>query len=421
MNQHLEKTIANLRNSAVRCERFERYYAGDHDLSFATDKFRNAFGTLFREFALNLCPAVCDAVRDKLKITGFGIDDAVDEPDVRRAAAEIWARRRMPFRSGEVHKEALKTGDAYVIVWPAGDGSAGIYPQRSSAIAVEYDEEEPGRVLSAAKMWTTAAQRTRLNVFFADRVEKYETGKRNERNPPDAGAFTPFTSEGPSVVENPYGVVPVFHFANNADIGAGGLSELEPAIPIQNAMNKSVLDMLVAMEFSAFRQRWAAGIEIEYDTEGNAVAPFKTGIDHLWISENAEARFGDFAAADLEQFLKVKDSFRADIASTTGTPLYYLLPQLRGFPSGESFRKAETRFIAKVRSRQEAFGNVWADIMQFALRIGGHGRTRLRTIWEHPENRSEREILENILLKRQIGVSAEQALIEAGYGSADGE
>jgi hypothetical protein len=31
----------------------------------------NAFGSLFREFALNLCPAVVDAVREKLKITSF--------------------------------------------------------------------------------------------------------------------------------------------------------------------------------------------------------------------------------------------------------------------------------------------------------------------------------------------------------------
>jgi hypothetical protein len=46
-------------------------YNGDHDLAFATEKFANTFGSLFREFALNLCPAVCDAIGDKLKIEGF--------------------------------------------------------------------------------------------------------------------------------------------------------------------------------------------------------------------------------------------------------------------------------------------------------------------------------------------------------------
>jgi hypothetical protein len=221
------------------------------------------------------------------------------------------------------------------------------------------------------------------------------------------------------VVPNPFGVVPVFHFANNADLGMPGSSELEAALPIQDGLNKSVLDMLVAMEFSAFRQRWAAGIEFERDDEGNVVPPFQAGVDHVWMTESTDARFGDFDSADLEQFLKVKDSFRTDIASVTGTPLYYLMPQLRGFPSGESLRKAETRFLAKIRERQEAFGQVWADVMAFAARISGTGVFRLVTEWEDAASRSEREMLENIILKKRIGISTEQALMEAGYGAED--
>jgi hypothetical protein len=149
------------------------------------------------------------------------------------------------------------------------------------------------------------------------------------------------------------------------------------------------------------------------------VPPFHAGVDHIWMTESTDARFGDFDSADLEQFLKVKDGFRMDIASVTGTPLYYLLPQLRGFPSGESLRKAETRFLAKVRDRQESFGQVWADIMAFALLVSGAGGVRLVTEWEDAAARSEREMLENILLKMRIGVPAEQALIEAGYGAED--
>ncbi|MBK8305442.1 MAG: phage portal protein [Chloracidobacterium sp.] len=213
--------------------------------------------------------------------------------------------------------------------------------------------------------------------------------------------------------------MPVFHFANNADIGQLGRSELEAAIPVQDGLNKSVLDMLVAMEFAAYRQRWAAGIEVEYDKDGKTVAPFKAGVEHLWIANDPSAKFGDFEAAQLEQFLKVKDGFRVDIASVTGTPLHYLLQNTGGFPSGESLKKAETRFLAKVRDRQTSFGQVWADVMEFALRIEGRKTARLITEWEDPAPMSEREVLENILLKKQIGLPVEQALLEAGYGEAD--
>jgi hypothetical protein len=321
----------------------------------------------------------------------------------------------MALRCQEVHKEALTNGDAYAIVWPGPEGRVVIHPNRAANCDVVYDEGSPGTILRAAKHWRTPERRTRLNLFYPDRVEKYVTAKENEGWLPDAKEFVPFED----AVANPYGVVPVFHFANNADTGATGSSELEAVIPIQNGLNKSVLDMLVAMEFSAFRQRWAAGIEIEYDDDGKPVAPYQAGIDRLWVSDNPETRFGDFDPADLEQFLKVKDSFRTDIASVTGTPLYYLMPQLRGFPSGESLRKAETRFLAKVRDRQESFGQVWADVMAFAVRLSGGGEVSLLTEWEDAASRSERELLENILLKRQVGISAEQALIEAGYGADD--
>ena len=62
MNPHIEQAIQTFRVNSVRYAKTERYYRGDHDLSFATEKFLSAFGVLFRQFALNLCPEICDAV-----------------------------------------------------------------------------------------------------------------------------------------------------------------------------------------------------------------------------------------------------------------------------------------------------------------------------------------------------------------------
>ena len=425
MNETIEVAIEQFRNQAGRYRRSSRYYAGEHSLSFATEKFANTFGDLFREFALNLCPAVCDAIKDKLKISGFGVRS--EERDKSRTLSadvnEIWRANRMAIRAGEVHKEALKNGDAYVIVWPAADGTVQIFPNSAETCTVGYDEEMPGRVKWAAKYWRTPEKRTRLNLFFPDRSEKFISKDAQDGFLPNAESFTPTVESARSIasknaeerdesrtLNNPFGVVPVFHFANNADIGSFDVSELEPAIPVQDGLNKAVLDMLVAMEVCAYRQRWAAGIEIQYDKDGNAAAPFKAGIDHLWLAENPDAKFGDFAAADLEQFLKVKDGFRIDIASVTGTPLYYLMPQVRGFPSGESLRKAETRFVAKVRDRQEQFGTVWEDVMSFALRIAGHANAAVSTEWEPASPLTEREMLENLKLRRELGLDAEEGL-----------
>ncbi len=424
MNIYLEQAIDAFRSNRSRYSRYERYYRGSHELSFATDKFANAFGSQFREFAMNLCPAICDAVKDKLKITRFtasignspspaaesGQTSEFDNEEITARLERIWHANRMPLRSGEVHKETLRNGDSYAIVWPDASGRAAIFPNRSASVFVSYDEEDPGRITSAAKVWRDAAKKTRINLFFPNRIEKYISSRSTEGHLPEATEFELIDA----VIPNPFGKVPVFHFANNADLGSLGRSELEDAIPIQDGLNKSVLDMLVAMEFSAYRQRWAAGIELEYDADGKALAPFKAGIDHLWIAQNPNSRFGDFETAELDQFLKVKDSFRIDIASVTGTPLHYLMPHMRGQPSGETLKKAETRFLAKVRDRHAAFGQTWADVMKFALMIEGVSSVDIRTVWEDPAPSSDRERLENILLKRKIGLPVDQALAAIG-------
>lgn len=424
MNIEIEKALTNLRANSSRYDKPVRYYNGDHDLAFATEKFENTFGTLFREFALNLCPVICDAVRDKLRVTGFSVEASTHNSaySINSATRQIWFRNRMASRVGEVHKEALKCGDAYMFVWPNASGEAILYPHSASGVTVVNDDGSPGSIAWAAKAWTNADKRMRMNLFYPDRIERY-ISKIKTDTLPDPSEMIPFSDEAGdaanSVIANPFGIVPVFHFANNADLGKPGRSELEAAMPVQDGLNKSVLDMLVAMEYSAFRQRWAAGIEVEYDEQGKTIAPFQSGIDHLWIAGNPSAKFGDFETAQLEQFLKVKDSFRIDMASVTGTPLHYFLQNNAGLPSGEALKKSETRFIAKVRDRQESFGQVWADVMAFALKVEHGSDAKLITEWEDPSPLSEREFLENILLKRQIGLPVDKALIEAGYGVAE--
>jgi hypothetical protein len=484
----LELTIQNLRSNAQRYDKPERYYRGEHDLSFATEKFENAFGSLFREFALNLCPAIIDAVRDKLKIDGFSIGNtggnatightggnatvreradlsvpptvvggavlsnsplssprlgvsAVDDLDVpptstvHTAIDSIWQQNRLDLATEEIHLEALKTGDAYAIVWPDAAGGVTIYPQRARFCTVIYDDEMPGVMRFAAKYWRDRDCYVRLNLFYPDRIEKYISRSKSELSLPDFREFLPvgnrtglvgdLSGDGGAgesyAVPNPFGTVPLFHFSNTCEIGTFGRSEIDQAIPIQNGLNKAVLDMLVAMEFSAFRQRWVTGLEVEYDpTTGEAIPPFKVGCDRLWLATNPQASFGDFNTTDLDQFLKVKDSFRVDMASVTGTPLHYFLQNVRGFASGEALGRAEARFLSKVRDRQKAFGIVWSALMSFALRVGGLGsEILLRPQWQDPAPMAEREFLENLVLKKKLGITTEQALIEAGYGPAD--
>lgn len=412
----IEQALKEFRGTALYYANYDKYYDGQHPLSFATEKFDNAFGSMFRAFADNLCPAVVDAVSDRLEVVGFEAEEGAEQ--AAELAWDIWNRNRMDRRSGEVHLDALRGADSYVVVWPHEKLGPTLYPNPGSRMRVHYNEEEPGVTDWAAKLWQLDDGRMRLTMYYPDRIEKYVTRSEAVNGIPErATKFEEYIVERePWPLPNEWGVVPVFHFANNASVGQFGRSELRDVIPLQDALNKAVADMLVAMEFVAFPQRWATGLDVDVDEDtGKVKAPFTPGVDRVWSVASELARFGQFDPADLSQFLGVQDNIRLEIARVSGTPLHYLMLGGGDFPSGEAMKTAEARFLAKVRDRQLAYGNTWEDVMALAVIMAGGPAVRLSTLWKDPTPRSDREEAEVAILKEQAGVSQDQALRELGY------
>jgi uncharacterized protein (UPF0305 family) len=223
------------------------------------------------------------------------------------------------------------------------------------------------------------------------------------------------------VILNTYGRVPVFHLANNAGCGEFGHSELESVVPLQDALNKAFMDKLVSMEFDSFRQRWATGLEPEKDPDtGQPTVSFRPGRDHLWFVADKETRFGEFSDYDLSKFNEVENALVMHIARVSGTPLHYMNLQSGEFPSGEAMRTAEAPFIAKVKDRQTAWGNVWEDAMAFALQIAGESEeVRLSAQWKEAAPYSDAERLAVAKQKVELGVPEEVVLLELGYSEKD--
>lgn len=426
---------------------YEDYYEGRHRLAFASEKFRNAFGRLFRCFRANLCPVPVDAVADRLTINGFEVDvedeaapaapaeqrrrrqelrEAAQADEHEQHIRQVWKANRMDFNAGRVHLQALRDGDAYVIVWPDPEDVKRplIYAQDCKRVRVRYDQERPGRIVWAVKAWrdtetmdvNSCAAYYRLTLYYADRLEKYVTKGKHQRLPERASAFEPLEVPGePWPLQNPYGRVPVFHFANNASTGEAGASELRDVIPLQDALNKSLMDLMAAQEFVALPQRWATGLEVQTGDDGKPVPPFTPGVDRLWTTSNTETKFGEFAQAELTQFSAIINDFRMDIARISGTPLHYFA-LMTDPPSGEALKALEARLVRKCLDRQLAFGAVWADLVRFCHQIQGHPEeVQFRAVWEDPAPRSELELMESLLLKKSLGVPRKQLLRECGY------
>lgn len=428
-------------------DRVDRYLRGDHELRFATQKFTNAFGGLFRAFADNYCKRVVQTLSDYLQLDRV----AVADPAAQERLDQWFAAQRIDAQGGRIHANAFGYGDGYAILAPDSANALRLYRQDVRSVRVLYDSECPDQLALALKVWRQADNSWRLNVYTDAFTYRFSSHPLIGNS--GAGLFTdsstgsggtagggrcasPFVSGLPdglrmfaplqdgAVVANPVAMIPVFHFANEPDEQGQGVSELADIIPLQDGLNKSIVDMLVAMEFQSYRQRWMTGIEVQRDEDtGQPVQPPYKGPDRLWIAESPDAKFGEFAAIDLTQFLKVSESFRMEIARLARIPVHHLM-MTDNFPSGEALKVAEQPLLAKIRDRQISWGNTWEDIARYVQAFQGAEQpaSAYTAEWTDVSPRSAHQQAQGDLLEAQaaaakvaLGVSYPTVWGELGY------
>jgi hypothetical protein len=401
---------------------YRTYYEGQQRLTFASDSFRQAFAGQLRQLVYNRCAAVVDALADRLRIEGWQADDGDDTSQIEQAAIDIWRRSRLDLRHVDGHAEALRAGDAYLIVWPDMDGMPQIAINAGHLVATVRDDEAPDRVVLAVKAWQVTrgplAGRWRVTTYSADAIERWITTGASDPMPEKRATLVPYEDDAPAAVANPWGVTPVFGLHNAAGLDNRGASELRDLIPLQDGLNKSVADMLVAMEYVAYPQRWATGVEVPIDPDtGRPMKPFRPGVDRVWVVGDENAQLGEFPASDMTQFLAVQQEWDVKISRVSRVPVHWL-GMSGGFPSGEALKTAESPFVSKVLDRQAAFGAAWGDAMALALRMAGFSEGeagQIAPVWTPAETRSEAEFWRVAQQKQAAGVPQAQIWREAGY------
>jgi hypothetical protein len=426
--EELKWSIDAFKDRADKYDLFRDYYSGVQAIMIDSDRRKNIFGKLFGKLHMNLCSPVVDSLVDRLQVASFSAEGGDEMQD----AADLWKRNRMSRRAGQLHLEACGAGDAYVIVWPNRNGEATFYPQKGHEAVVEYDSDEQGKIIRAAKYFEKDGKR-RLTLYYPDRIEKYAAEKQSRGKDTDkdkAGLttgswwpnpkdFEPIKDENEAwPLVNDYGVIPVFHFANNADLGEYGQSELIDAIDIQNMLNWFVFQTLIGVEYAALPQRYATGIELEVDPITGATKDDQllSGYEKIWqLPEGTEA--GTLPPGDISALASLVDNCATWMALATQTPVHYF-QMTTNMVSGESQKTAEQKLDAKVNDRTIAFGDTWAKAMALALRIEKGGSVdglELDCNWKDTKPRNEVEFWTNAQVKTMLGVSNRQVLREAGY------
>ena len=382
----------------------DNYYQGKHPLAFATSRFRQTFGGLFGAFSDNWCPIVVDASAERLHVEGFRFGDAEEDDE---DAAKVWQANNMDAASLMAHTEAVKLGKVYVLVEPRpGSKAARITIEHPTQVIVRHNPGDRAIREAALKRWQESDGTVMATVYTPKWVYKFQSKEPLREGLPMEVEWVP--REGvQAIVQNPLGVVPVVPLYNEPTLLHGGRSDLETVMPLQDAVNKLVMDMIVASEFAAFRQRWATGIEIPETDDGRAVSErrFLSSVASVWAVEDDGAQFGEFSASDLKNYTTAVAMLLQHMAAQTRTPIHYLLAEMVNI-SADAIRAAETGLVAKVRKKMKHFGEAWEEVMRLALGLPqepGDGETR----WGDPETRSHAELADALVKAKMIGIPEE--------------
>lgn len=351
-------------------------------------------------FKGNLSDVIVDALAERLVVTGFDAKDA----NLSRQVWDWWRHNRMDHDSRIVHKEAVKFGDFFVLVdWNQAAGRPRYTYQTVDQLFPCYVD----RVLQfAIKVWDIDPQTRRYNVYYPDRIEKYVAQRQDGliRGGWSDPVLLGYAGEGiaPWVDRQgqPLGV-PVVHVRNNAQSDSFGRSELEQVIPIQDLLNKTLIDLALVMDTMGHPQRWATG-PTPFGHEWSA-APGR-----VWKTDDPDAKFGQFDAADPKGLLDTL-LFLVNFAAGRSRTPQHLFHISGEYPTGEALKTAEAGFIAKVEDRAVTFGAAWELVNRLALRLDnafGSGNwdpdPLVDTLWRPYELRNEQAHAQAIASLAQV-------------------
>jgi hypothetical protein len=369
----------------------------------------------------NWAALVIDSPAERLGVDGFRFGEESGADD---EANRIWQENSMDAESDLVHYGALSQRRSFVLVEEGENGRPRLLHKSARQIAVAYDPHDPRKIAAGLYLyldpWTGNARAT---VWTPDDFYELASNTGEVSFPMgvarlDGWDMWALPSGTPSEGKNPWGEVPIVPFVNRRNRRTSGFAEHEDILSIQNRINTSVIQLMAAGRYGAFRQRWAAGLEVDEDpATGQKIQPFKLDIKSLWTTDDAEVNFGEFAATDLRPYVAAVSAAVQDLAAISKTPPHYLLGQVVNV-SGDALKAAETGLASKVKAKKREFGESWERVMRLAFKILGDGRATeadAETIWADSESRTVSELADAAVKKAAAGVPWRQRMEDMQY------
>jgi hypothetical protein len=373
-----------------RLERIGLYVRGRHSSVYVPRGAKTEYKWLLERSVVNFLPLIVSVVSQNLHVDGYvpsGDEDG--NPDPAQGPWQLWHANRWPSKQHGLHRSLAKYGVSYAVALPgqiAGKDQSDSNPAAAIPSAVmrpvsprrltalyedDVDDDWPLYAVEVRNIASPKGWRRVIKLY--DEQARYTlVTKENSEKPVWPEYDDPLVPSGdPVVAEHDMGICPVVRFAYQIDLdGELDVSgEVEPLIPLQDQLNTTTFNLLMAMQYAAFRQRWVTGM-VPTDEKGRAKQPFRSGVDRLFVSESPDTRFGEFGQTSLDDILNSREASIRHMSTVAQVPPYHLLGQVANL-SAEALAAARDGLDRKVEELQGTLNEPYKQLFRLGSKAAG--------------------------------------------------
>lgn len=404
------KLLAMRDDEQRRLRKIAAYVSGRQDSVYVPRGARQEYRWLIKRAKVNILPLVVTVVAQALFVDGY-------RPERSSKNAKAWAywqANRMDGRQHSLHRATLKYGVAYTLVLPGrmADQKMPVItpksPRRMTAFYADPVDDEWPMYAVDVRQENVAPGKTRTVVDLYDDTSRYRLV-----NSPDQRDKLRLVDGDDAVRTHGLGVCPVVRYLNGDDLDGDDCvrGEIEPLFDLQDQLNSTTFGRMMAEQFAAFRQRYVSGMVAE-DENGRPKAPFAAAVDRLWVAEDPDTKFGEFAQTDLSGYLKSIEETIRHIATISQTPPHHLLGAMTNL-SADALNSARDGLNSKVAERKATLGESHEQTLRLASLAAGDEEgwldTAAQIVWRDTESRSLAQTVDALgKLTQMLQVPAEE-------------
>lgn len=443
----LEAGIHAIEKKRPGWDKRQRYLEGDQDKPYAPEGINAEYESLRSQAIANWLGIAMGAPLQRLRVDGFrtGRDRGAD----RQAWDLVWQPNSLDSRQSTVYLDMIVHARGLMGVWPDQTlaGGVRIRPESGRGIHLEGDPDDPWTQLWAVKRIDRARPvRTTSRLILPDTVDiepdvlevgyvyDRDSWQRWERGVLKTATQTRrsewvMTTEG----SHDLGALPFVPFDNRPTSGGKPRSDMAPLMPAQDAINTIRFQTLLAMQFSAYRQRIVSGFDpVARDADGKViyrknsdgtlqldanglpipvvVSPGRPGVDRLIVFPGDATKVFDLPESNLENYIVVLGEFLSQLFAVAQVPPQYLLTKMANL-SGDALTAAESTLNSYVQGLQLQAGESLEAVMRLANRARGDDSPDLgsEVIWKNAEVRSFAQVVDAIVKLITAGMAPEDA------------